>query len=427
MASFTGDQVVLVGGLLPEVSEENLVQFFATVGEVTRVKFGKDSLTGSLTGNAYCVFESPAQAEKALALNNTKILDNQISVKEVPPSALTLTVETSTPTSESKPTIVVQNQLRISCFSGESKPKGGEVGFEAWKYEVTCLAKDEACSSEILARLVRRSLRGEAAQIILSLGPEATTPEIVTKLEGFYGTLESGAVLLQQLYCSRQFVGEPVAAYSARLQLLIDRAEKRGGVPPGSKDETLRTVFWKGLMDEQVKQAIRHRYEQTKSFDELVRIARQLEQELSEAKDFKTTGPARPNRAQHQPTSAANTSHQEEAQALADLKQRIVQLERASPDNNSYRSPMNPQRMGFRGACYRCGEQGHMARECRIPPQSRGPNRPSRFPFPNPQPPQTQATNNQMPPYQPMRGNNGPLNPQGPPPWGGQWTQNSRT
>ena len=162
------------------------------------------------------------QARKALALDTEKLFGIQVTVQEVPPSALTLTVETGASSVEAKPTIVVQNPVPISCFSGEAKPKGGEVCFESWKYEVACLTKDEACPADALARLVRRSLRGEAAQIILSMGPEVTAQEIVTKLEGFYRTLESGAVLLKQLYCSRQAAGEPVASYSARLQLSID-------------------------------------------------------------------------------------------------------------------------------------------------------------------------------------------------------------
>ena len=111
----------------------------------------------------------------------------------------------------------------ISNFGGE---KGkGDVSFETWKYEIECLKSDETCTEEMLTRLVRRSLKGEASQIVISLGPEATVGDIVDKLEGFYGTVESGAVLLQQVYSSKQAANESITAYSARLRYRL-HAEK---------------------------------------------------------------------------------------------------------------------------------------------------------------------------------------------------------
>lgn len=89
---------------------------------------------------------------------------------------------------------------------------------------------------------------------------EATVDELVEKLTGFYGTVESGAVLLQQLYSTKQWSGESITAYSARLQLLVDRAECRGGgITHTSKDETLRVVFWKGLGSGGLKKVFRER------------------------------------------------------------------------------------------------------------------------------------------------------------------------
>ena len=71
------------------------------------------------------------------------------------------------------------------------------------------------------------------------------------------------------------------------LQLAIDKAEERGpGISPRSKDETLRVVFWKGLSREFIKMAIRHKYDTLGSFDELVRVARLVEQEGEDFKKF---------------------------------------------------------------------------------------------------------------------------------------------
>ena len=78
------------------------------------------------------------------------------------------------------------------------------MNFELWRYEVEYLRWDNTYSADALARLVRRSPRGEASQLILHLGVDATVDEILDKLEGFYGTVESGVVLLQQLYAAKQ-------------------------------------------------------------------------------------------------------------------------------------------------------------------------------------------------------------------------------
>ena len=93
-------------------------------------------------------------------------------------------------------------------------------------------------------------------------------------------------MLLQQLYSSKHGQEESVTPYSARLQLPIDSAQLRGGISVAVKDETLRVVFWKGLSNESLKQAIRHRYEMVGSFDELVRITRLAQQESEDFAKF---------------------------------------------------------------------------------------------------------------------------------------------
>ena len=71
-----------------------------------------------------------------------------------------------------------------------------------------------------------------------------------SNLDGLYGTVKSSTVLLQQLYDSKQNQDESISAYCTRLQLAINKAEKRGGISPSSLDQTLKVVFWKGLSDQ---------------------------------------------------------------------------------------------------------------------------------------------------------------------------------
>lgn len=130
--------------------------------------------------------------------------------------------------------------------------------------------------------MVRHSLRGEAGQIEIHMEARATLTDIFDKLEGLYGTVESGAVLLQQLYGAKQGPLESIASYSARLLLAIHKAKQRGDISPTAREETLRVVFWKGLTNDKVKHAIRHKYETLLDSDDLVKAGRTAEQEAED-------------------------------------------------------------------------------------------------------------------------------------------------
>lgn len=77
---------------------------------------------------------------------------------------------------------------KLSLFSGVPAQKAGEVSFEAWVYEVKSLQKS-GYSKSILAPIVRRSLRGDAALLTtVHLGLDVSIEGIISKLEGRYGT-----------------------------------------------------------------------------------------------------------------------------------------------------------------------------------------------------------------------------------------------
>ena len=218
----------------------------------------------------------------------------------------------------------------------------------------------------------------------------------MSKLEGFYGMVESGAVLLQQLYSSKQGQDETITDYRARLQLAIDKAQQRGGISPTAKDETLRVVFWKGLCNESMKQAIRHRYEMVGSFDELVRIARLAEQESEDFQKFHSNPMrSRPRVGAHVAQVDRQSTLEKEVDDLkAELREIDLQNRRAANLNPRPTRPNN-------GVCYNCHRPGHFAWECNAPP--RRPNGPPPRPHPSygPPPPPNGPPPQFMPPPPP--------------------------
>lgn len=169
---------------------------------------------------------------------------------------------------------------RISTFTGSTVK--GDVSFEAWKFEVRCLMRDKVYHRDLLLQSVRRSLKGEAGRLAMHLGEDASIESILRKLEGVYGTVESGATLLQQFYNSKQEMDESIAAYGCRLEDILAKAIDRGAIARGQADEMLRSKLWTGLKDERVKNATRYKYDQIRDFDSLRAELRAAEQEMRE-------------------------------------------------------------------------------------------------------------------------------------------------
>ena len=90
---------------------------------------------------------------------------------------------------------------KISIFSGDTK----DTSFDLWKYEVSCLLSEKTYSRDALKQALCECLKGEAAKIVMRMGPSATLEELLEK-NGRYlwhcgGRRDtSGSVLLVMLY-----------------------------------------------------------------------------------------------------------------------------------------------------------------------------------------------------------------------------------
>ena len=77
---------------------------------------------------------------------------------------------------------------QLSFFSGEDQK--GDVSFEEWKFELSCLIKENYPDSLIL-QSIRKNLRGKAREILLTLGETANPSDILNKLEGIFGNVST--------------------------------------------------------------------------------------------------------------------------------------------------------------------------------------------------------------------------------------------
>jgi RNA recognition motif-containing protein len=79
---------LFVGNLAYSINDDDLLQLFATYGEVTSCKIATDRETGRARGFAFVEMQSQAQAEAAIkGLNGREVSGRQISVNVSQPKA----------------------------------------------------------------------------------------------------------------------------------------------------------------------------------------------------------------------------------------------------------------------------------------------------------------------------------------------------
>lgn len=79
--------------------------------------------------------------------------------------------------------------LEFRHFFGEENK--GDVTYSTWKYEIQCLVKEKIHPEETLSLAIRRSFRGEAADILRRLGTNASIGEVLNKFHSTYGQIDS--------------------------------------------------------------------------------------------------------------------------------------------------------------------------------------------------------------------------------------------
>ena len=169
---------------------------------------------------------------------------------------------------------------RISLFYGE--PGKGEVSYRAWRYEVNCLIKDKTYSHASMLLGIRRSLRGEAADMVMRLGEEAKVEEILELFQSSFGNIESPESTLKKFHACEQGENEPVVKYASRVEEMFSRAVELGALAR-TQQILLKSVFYEGLNVE-LKIASAFKYETTSDYNMFKAEIRKLEQEFQSRK-----------------------------------------------------------------------------------------------------------------------------------------------
>ena len=216
-----------------------------------------------------------ARAEK-VQVTDDKPKQKQPEIKEEKSSVLGETIGLK---SKIEPTMMKLGMPKISTFSGRY--------FEQWRREVTCLSKSGLYHDYAISQAIRHSLQGDARDVLLTLKMEATTEQIIKKLEEIYGNVRTGENLVKDFYSATQREKESCSAWGVRIEALFQRAVETGELEEARRDSKLKERFWRGLKSEKLKMSTRVSCESKDSFDTLRRKARMEEEDMRESSDGK--------------------------------------------------------------------------------------------------------------------------------------------
>ena len=130
---------------------------------------------------------------------------------------------------------------RLSIFYGEECK--GEVGYQTWKYDIECLQQEKKYQEDQLLMAIRRSTKGEAANILRRLGMKASIHDIIKKFNSSFGDIDSPELIMKKFCAVEQKPTESIITYAARVEELFAQAVQVKALST-TQEAILKSVFY---------------------------------------------------------------------------------------------------------------------------------------------------------------------------------------
>ena len=160
-------------------------------------------------------------------------------------------------------------------FSGEGQK--GESSYAQWRSELDSVWHSGLYQEALIMNSVRRSLRGRAADVLLAMGSNVSVEQVLAKFDVRFGDVRPSDRTLEQFFTARQLPEESVSAWGCRLEDLLSQVNDPNGAVAARS--MLRSRYWSGLYSNQIRNALRHHFDEGIDFEALLRQARIAEQE----------------------------------------------------------------------------------------------------------------------------------------------------
>ncbi len=282
---------------------------------------------------------------------------------------------------------------RLRLFSGRVPCPQQEVDYDTWCGGADLIMKDPAISEIQRSCLILNSLLPPAADIVKHLSHDLPADIYIRQLDSAYGTVQDGEELYAKFMDTLQDAGEKPSIYLQRLQVALNLAVRRGGVPESDVNKCLLNQFCRGCWDNTLISELQLKQKKTSppSFAEFLLLLRteedreaakiqRMKQHLGTTKQKITSHAQFAYGEEEKGMCAAFTTFANQlTQQMAAIQQQLSALTAMQKSQGRHdpcapsptpRSHTKARTTGIAAAhlkpgfCFRCGEDGHIKPQC---------------------------------------------------------------
>lgn len=276
---------------------------------------------------------------------------------------------------------------KLRPFSGFIPTPPGEDEYEVWVEQTTHILEEWQCSDNVKKQRLVECLRGPAADIVRfekTGNPSATFSDYLSALESAFGTTEDSSDLMLKFRSTYQSEGEKLSAYILRLDRMLHSMLRKKGIEYSAMNHLRMQQIVRGaLSSDLVAMRLRmtHKLCAPPSFNELMKEVREEETLLrnrSSAQSNVAVSVVCPSKNGSSGNSNVGDSEIEKLKReIRGLKNEVSRLSAAANEPITHDRPAlqslavtteskTPTRTVSKANifCYRCGEDGHLKRDC---------------------------------------------------------------
>ncbi|KAH3849411.1 hypothetical protein DPMN_091810 [Dreissena polymorpha] len=120
---------------------------------------------------------------------------------------------------------------------------------------------------------------------MLHIKPKATVDEIMSELDDNFGNVASIDTMLSKFLMAEQEQNETISEWGLRIEELLMHVTRKTRLDEHEKKDMWRKRFWRGLRNEELKNATRVHFESKLTCEELKIKLREEEFEIQISKD----------------------------------------------------------------------------------------------------------------------------------------------